>query len=80
MNILCNCRRASFANSIHKLFSEAVNLFKKLAVRITLYHPSSSAAAAAAEHAVITPHPRPVAPAASARKLIIIPVDNIRVG
>ena len=37
VNILCNCRRASFANSIHKLFSEAVNLFKKLAVRISIW-------------------------------------------
>ena len=37
MKILCNCRRASFANSIHKLFSEAVNLFKKLAVRISIW-------------------------------------------
>ena len=37
MKILCNCRRAVFANSIHKLFSEAVNLFKKLAVRISIW-------------------------------------------
>ena len=36
MNILCNCRRASFANSIHKLFSEAVNLFKKHTVIIAI--------------------------------------------
>ena len=31
---LCNCRRASFANSMHGLFSDAVNFCKKLAVRI----------------------------------------------
>jgi len=32
LKMLCNCRRASFANSVHRIFSGGINFCKKLAV------------------------------------------------